>query len=79
MKNWQKTLLMTALALSLTGCIETYYTKDCAWYEEGKLSCVKENLKPGVRCSETISRETQEWVQLMNDSYKSTCSTGVLQ
>lgn len=64
MKIWPIVLL-----LMISGCYTplNLYSNECSWCEPILLRCNKEALsKEGLKCSQVISRETQEQVELTN-------------
>ena len=84
MRNLLKTLLLTSLLVGCTSIKDmlkptVMYTNECSWYETHKLSCNKEKLPEGSKCSEIISRDSQEWVFVMNQTYLQRCSKAPFQ
>ena len=75
---------LLALLLTSGGCAfndflqpQIIVVNECGWFEEGKLSCNKEKLPEGSKCSQIISRESQEWVENMNQQSRLNCPASV--
>lgn len=72
-----QSLNLIVILLTITSCSyfkrEPIIVNECSWYTPHKITCTnKEALtKEGLKCSDVISRDTKEWLELMNSMYYS--------
>lgn len=75
--------LVLLLTTIISGCSvlqrQVILTNECSWYTPIKIQCVDIEkrkalgISEGVKCSDIISRETKEQVQVLNLVYQKSC------